>query len=149
MEYTELLRCCIFSTIACAAFAVSYNIRPKNLIIASLAALLTECVSEGMMFMGSDEFAACFAAGAVGALYSEIMARILKNPANMYLIISIIPLVPGGMLYSTMSAFVSGDINKGLELSARVIGIAGAIAVGVFFVFAVFKCFTKIIIEKR
>lgn len=148
MDYTEIIRSCIFSTIACAAFAVSYNIRPKNLIIASLAALLTECISEGMIFLGANEFIACFAAGTAGALYSEIMARILKNPANMYLIISIIPLVPGGMLYRTMSAFVSGDINEGLALSVRVIGIAGAIAVGVFFVFAVFRCLTKIIFEK-
>ncbi len=45
---------------------------------------------------------------AVVTFYAEVLARMVKAPATVFLIPSIIPLVPGGKLYYTMRAIVDG-----------------------------------------
>ena len=66
----------------------------------------------------------------VVAVLSEIFARILKTPATIFLIIGIIPMVPGGGIYYTLEALINGDmplfVQRGMETAAS----AGAIAVG-------------------
>ena len=71
------------------------NIRGKNLIIASLGGgvawftyLLSGRLQPSIVF-------SLFLASMVGSIYSEIMARIYKNPVTMFIICAIIPLVPG------------------------------------------------------
>lgn len=44
-------------------------------------------------------------------LWSEGMARVRKAPANIFMIPGIIPLLPGGALYYTMSALIGGDMD--------------------------------------
>ncbi len=144
MDGQELIFKAVFSTAACAAFAVQYNIRPKNITAAAAGALLIEVICESLIFLGAGDIFAVFTAAAVGALFSEILARALKTPANMYLIVSIIPLVPGGMLYKTMSAFIANDLETGVNLAVKTVGIAGSIAVGVFLVSSVFRTFALI-----
>ena len=46
----------------------------------------------------------------MASLYSEIMARIRKYPAISYLIISLVPLIPGSGLYYTMTYAVGGNM---------------------------------------
>lgn len=135
----ELLRSCLFSTAACAAFAVQFNIRPKHLLLASAGSFISQIIFSFMDHLGFGEMTATFAAAAAAALFSEILARSLRVPANMYLIVSIIPLVPGGMLYSTMYAFIMHNSKMGSELALRTIGVAGAIAMGIFVVSSFFR----------
>lgn len=92
-----------------------------------------------MDHLNFSEMTATFAAAAAAALFSELLARGLHVPANMYLIVSIIPLVPGGMLYSTMYAFITHNSTIGSELALRTIGVAGAIAMGIFVVSSFFR----------
>ena len=134
-----LLRSCLFSTEACAAFAVQFNIRPKHLLPASVGGFISQIIFSFMDYMNFGEMTATFAAAAAAALFSEILARGLPAPANMYLIVSIIPLVPGGMLYSTMYAFIMHNSKTGADLALRTIGVAGAIAMGIFVVSSFFR----------
>lgn len=46
----------------------------------------------------------------VVAVYSEIMARLYKAPATVYLVVGLIPLVPGGGIYYTMEYCINGDM---------------------------------------
>ena len=55
-----------------------------------------------------------------------------KAPVNMYLIVGIIPLVPGGLMYYTMLALVTGDNETFLDRAADAFGEAAAIAMGIF-----------------
>ncbi|MGN1417234.1 MAG: threonine/serine exporter family protein [Oscillospiraceae bacterium] len=135
----ELLRSCLFSTAACAAFAVQFNIRPKHLLLASAGGFISQIIFSFMDYLNFGEMTSTFAAAAAAALFSEILARGLHVPANMYLIVSIIPLVPGGMLYSTMYAFIMHNSETGADLALRTIGVAGAIAMGIFVVSSFFR----------
>ncbi len=62
-----------------------------------------------MMHLGCHDFIACFVAATVGALYSQIMARVLRAPATVFLVPAVIPLVPGRGLYYTLSSFMHGE----------------------------------------
>ena len=77
-------------------------------------------------------FLQSFAASAATAVWSEVLARVKKTPAQQYLIIGLIPLVPGGTLYYAMSALVRQDWAQaqfyGYRVSAFVLGIAAGVS---------------------
>jgi len=125
-------------------FGILFNIRGKNLIIASIgggAAWFTYLLSGKLQ--PSIVFS-LFLAAMVGSIYSEIMARIYKNPVTMFIICAIIPLVPGGgMYYATLEA-VKGNLTVALTKGAETLFSAGAIAVGIVFVASISAIFKKI-----
>ncbi len=71
-------------------------------------------------------------------LYAELLARLVKAPATVFLIPSIIPLVPGGRLYYTMRAIVDGNEIKAKIFAKQTLVIALGIAVGIVIVSLVF-----------
>ena len=75
---------------------------------------------------------------AVVTLYAEVLARVVKAPATVFLIPSIIPLVPGGRLYYTMRAIVDGDADSAKIYAMETIVIALGIAVGIVVISLVF-----------
>ena len=62
----------------------------------------------------------------------------IKAPATVFLIPSIIPLVPGGRLYYTMRAIVDGDADSAKIYAMETIVIALGIAVGIVVISLVF-----------
>lgn len=72
-----------------------------------------------------------FVAALVIGMYAEIIALIRKVTPSVYIICAVIPLVPGYLVYETMSSAIHKQtqtmINKGLETLL----IAGALSVGI------------------
>lgn len=68
------------------------------------------------------------------AIYAEIMARLLKAPATGFLVVGILPFVPGGGIYYTMEYCLSGDTQLFLSTGIHTFGVAGAVAVGLLLV---------------
>ncbi|MEG1896309.1 MAG: threonine/serine exporter family protein, partial [Oscillospiraceae bacterium] len=91
---------------------------------------------------GSDIIQNLLAAFAV-ALFSELMARVFKTPATVFLIIGILPMVPGGGIYYTMEYCVSGNTAMFLEKGLHTFAIAGAIAVGVSLASSIVRIFSS------
>lgn len=125
----------IYTLIATVCFGIIFNIKGKNLIFASLGGgfswyiyLLTSS------YLPNYGILPFFIASIIVSIYSEIMARILKTPVTTFIICAIIPLVPGGGMYNTMFQSIQGNINESLSLGFQTLGIAGAVAIGVFFV---------------
>ncbi|MBU3180793.1 threonine/serine exporter family protein [Clostridium psychrophilum] len=133
-----------YAFLSSLGFGILFNIRGKLLIIASLGgglAWLTYLISGRLQ--PSIVFS-LFLASMVGSIYSEIMARIYKNPVTMFTICAIIPLVPGGgMYYATLEA-VKGNLNVALAKGAETLFSAGAIAVGIVLVASISTIFKKI-----
>ena len=89
-----------------AGFALIFNVRKQLLPLAALGGvvcwgvyLLAGCATKSV-------FLQSFAASAATAVWSEVLARVKKTPAQQYLIIGLIPLVPGRTLYYAMGALV-------------------------------------------
>ncbi|MBU3175086.1 threonine/serine exporter family protein [Clostridium estertheticum] len=133
-----------YAFLSSLCFGVLFNIRGKNLIIASLGgglAWLTYLISGRLQ---TSLVFSLFLASIVGSIYSEIMARLYKNPVTMFVICAIIPLVPGGgMYYATLEA-VKGNFTVALTKGAETLFSAGAIAVGIVLVASISTIFKKI-----
>ncbi|MCB2358900.1 threonine/serine exporter family protein [Clostridium estertheticum] len=133
-----------YAFLSSLCFGVLFNIRGKNLIIASLGgglAWLTYLISGKLQ---PSLVFSLFLASMVGSIYSEIMARLYKNPVTMFVICAIIPLVPGGgMYYATLEA-VKGNFTVALTKGAETLFSAGAIAVGIVLVASISTVFKKI-----
>ena len=130
-----------YAFLSSLCFGVLFNIRGKNLIIASLGgglAWLTYLISGRLQ---PSLVFSLFLASMVGSIYSEIMARLYKNPVTMFVICAIIPLVPGGgMYYATLEA-VKGNFTVALTKGAETLFSAGAIAVGIVLVASISTIF--------
>lgn len=128
--------------IGTAAFSLIFRIRLRMLPFAALGGFLAWLVwrmtSDFLLFNAftSNLFAALCVTG-----YSEILARVLKTPSTIFLTPSILPLVPGANIYSTLVALVDGDragfahygtltLQVGVGIAA---GIIVASIIGTFF----------------
>lgn len=114
--------------------------KPLFIFLASLTGALSWAAFLLCAHLGS-EIGQYFLATVVVSILSEVLARIMKAPAAIFLIIGIIPLVPGGGLYYTMDALINGDMQLFLEKGMSTAAYAGAIAVGVSMVTSVFRIF--------
>lgn len=125
----DLLLPCLYAFLASIAFGLVSELHSWKYL---LAAGFTGCVGWLVYLLMSDYSTVprFFAATIIAATISEIFARIFKAPATVFLVVGIIPLVPGGGIYYTMEALINGDmatfVHKGMETAAS----AGAIAVG-------------------
>ena len=74
-------------------------------------------------------------------IYSETCASLRRTPATVFLLPSLIPLVPGGSLYYTMSYLISSDYsqayNYGMSTVYVVLGIAGGVVTASLIVYAI------------
>lgn len=74
-----------------------------------------------------------FIGGMTLGVMSNIMARIYKEPATIFLIPGIIPFVPGGLAYDATSSIILSDYTGAVNITMEVIISAGSIAVGLLF----------------
>ena len=73
------------------------------------------------------------------AIFSEIMARVFKTPSTVFLIVGILPMVPGGGIYYTMKYCIEGNMDMFVSKLITTLGVAGAIAVGVSLVSSIVR----------
>lgn len=112
-------------------FALLFHVRPCHLPVATLGGGLAWLCYLVMDWLGAGLFLSSFLAAMLICLWSEMMARVRKAPANVFLMPGIIPLLPGSKLYYTMSAMVSRDSEtlflQGTGTALVAVGIAGGI----------------------
>ena len=84
--------------------------------------------------LGGSDGMATFIASFVIAVYSEVMARVRKCPAIGYLVLGLIPLIPGASLYYTMNYAVRGNMAMFSIQGMKTIELAGLMAAGVLLV---------------
>ena len=73
------------------------------------------------------------------AVLSEVLARICKMPASIFLVLGIFPLVPGSDLYQMMAYGVQGDFAAAITHGGEAFVSIVLMAVAIAFVPAVFK----------
>ena len=123
-----------YAFLSSLGFGGLFNIRGKNLIIAAIGGGLSWFTYLLTGKLQSSTVFSLFLASMVGSIYSEIMARIQKNPVTIFIICAIIPLVPGGGMYYTTLEAVKGNFDAALSKGVMTLFSAGAIAIGIVFV---------------
>ena len=120
-------------------FCMFFNVKRDKLTYGCIGGALSIVTYFICMETGMSLFAQNMVPAAVATLYAEVMARVIKAPATVFLIPGVIPLAPGGKLYDTMRAIVDGDKTKANILGQETAVIALGLAVGVVFVSVVFS----------
>ena len=141
---------CLYAVLACGGFCLIFEVKkPLFVLLCSLnggVSWLVYLLLEGVCPQATRYLIATI----VVSVLAELMARVLKAPATIFLIVGIIPLVPGGGLYYTMEALLSGDTALFALTALETAACAGAIAVGVSMVSSLARLlFRKHLVEGR
>ncbi len=121
---------CIYAFLSCAGFCLVFNIHGPGILICCTGGALGWLVYLLAAFITHNVILRFLLAAISITLFSEVMARIRRCPVTGYLIIALLPLVPGGGIYEAMLHCVRGDTQMFLSALVRTMGIAGALALG-------------------
>ena len=115
------------------SFAMFFGVRSRKLWFSLLGGALNwGLYLLAMKKIGLPATMAYALGAAAGTLYAEILARIVKTPVTVFVITSVIPMVPGGSLYSTMLGLLQGDKATFVDRGLYTLSAAGAMALGIF-----------------
>ena len=102
MNWGQVALLTVACTVAMVGIAIIFDVPPKKL----FWALIGSTISCLLMLIGDkfglDPLITNMVATAVPCVYCEIMARVLKTPTTVFMIPTLLPLVPGSRLYYTM-----------------------------------------------
>ena len=118
-------------------FSMLFGLRRRFLLPAAMGGLLCWGIYLGMDAWLHMEFLSCLIAAAFAVVYAELLARLLKTPATLFVVPGILPLVPGGSLYYTMENIVHGRMEEARVFGRQTAIAALAIAAGISFVVAI------------
>lgn len=121
----------ITAGLGAGGYSILFNIRRDKLLYASAGGALSWLVYILTSQVTTNNFITNMAAAAFATLYSEIFARIKKAPTTVFLIPSVIPMIPGGGLFYTMSAVISNDPVLFEKYSVTTIRTALGISIGI------------------
>ena len=133
--WTQYALPCLCAFAACIGFTLVFNIHGHGKLIAGFGGALGWLV---YLLGGGTILAGFFAAMAI-SLFSEAMARIRRCPVTGYLLVALLPLVPGGGIYYAMRYCVEGNTQQFLNALLETLGMAAALAVGVILASALFR----------
>ena len=116
MLWFDYILPCVCAFLACLGFTFVFNIHGVGKLICGVGGALGWLI---YLLGGSSILAAFWASAGIG-LFSEIMARLRRCPVTGYLLVALLPLVPGDTLLHTF-------------------GMASALAVGAMLTASLFR----------
>ena len=133
-DFLEILKLLIAAAVGSLAFTLFFCSQPKRCIPSMLGGLITGGIYILLIRLTHQDFFSNMCAAAIAMIYCEICARVTRAPTVIYIIPALFPLVPGGALYYTISALVSGNYANALSNGKRTIEIALGISCGLMLI---------------
>ena len=137
----------IAALVGSVGFAIFFKMKGRQIALAGLGGAVTWMVYLFVQSFVTGYFVPYFAAAVFVAVYAEIMARINRAPATIFLTAAAVPLIPGGSLYYTMAGLVNKDEVLFTQSGEAAIVIALAIAMG-FVVVAVITRYIRAFLNR-
>lgn len=129
--------------IAIAAFAILLETPKRYLSYAGIVGAVGWFVYLVCGKVGATEVFATFLSAMAIAIVSHIFARVFKVPVTVFLIAGILPTVPGAGMYRIAYSVISGNSEMTAHYLIATLELAGAIAIGIFIVDAIFRVTQK------
>ena len=140
-EYVvQILTACLGSL----GFALIFRIEKKKLPVAALSGALTWGLYLLCGHFTDRVFLANLIASFFAAAFAEFLAHLFKAPATIFMISAVIPLVPGGTLYYTMSAIVENRQADIVRYGVLTGMTAGALAFGLLLFTGVYRYYSRL-----
>lgn len=130
-------------------FSLLFHLRKQLLLPASIGGFLCWGIYLVGIHFSEGVFVPCLLASAFAALYAEVLARIKKAPATLFLVPAVVPAIPGSTLYYTMSNAVQGEWDIARSYGYLTIQYALAIAGGISLVWAMSVMLQNVSKEKE
>ncbi len=111
-------------------FAILYNIKGKNLLLSTLGGVLGWVIYVALRPLIGDDIIRYFIASMAICLYAQKMAQLRKCPVVVFLVIAVIPLVPGYAAYKTMEALLRSDMTQFMTEALYTFKVVMAMATG-------------------
>lgn len=144
IDYLWLMQFC-WGGIAILGFSIRSNIKGWKLLFTSLGGALSWGLYLQFLNWSSSLLLSIFLATVAVCIYSELLGRLFRIPVAVFVICSIIPLVPGSGLYYAMKAYIDGNGSDFLLKMGQTLMIAGSISVAIAVVSSVTNLFRKMI----
>ena len=126
-------------------FSILFHVAWKRIPFAALGGLISwGAYLIFLPLVGEDILVANLLATAVATAYAEVLARLCKSPATVFIIPAVIPLIPGGSLYYTMYSVVTGDMDAFSSYGTATGAAALGIALGILAVTSLFNLITAL-----
>ena len=125
-------------------FALLFHVRREKLLLASLGGLLAWGVYLLMGGVSDQDVVRYFAASVVLTVYAEVLARLVKCPATLFLVTASVPLIPGASLYRTMQYFMENNLDAFSTQALTTVLLAVSIAVGMLFPTSIFQLIRRL-----
>ncbi len=130
----------LYSFLATIAFAVLFQAPRRTLLVSGVIGAIGWVVFVYLrQHLEYNSFHANFFATMSLALVCELSARIFKQPATVFLIPGIIPLVPGLGMYQGMKQIIEKSYDNGVITLLTAGTDSAAIALGIMFVASIFR----------
>ena len=141
VSHNPLVTCAV-SFAACAGFVIVFNIHGRGKLLCALGGAVTWGVYCAAEALGCDSLLCCFLATCAAAVFSEAMARVRRYPAISYLVISLLPLIPGAGIYYTALYAIRGDMALAAQYGMNTLATAGVMAAGILVVSTTVRMWT-------
>ncbi len=122
----------ISGAIGSLGFAIIFHVQKKYAVHVLSGSIICWFVylAATAWFGGNEIFLPTLISGFVTAIYAEILARVCKAPSTVFFMTSIIPLIPGRLLFYFMQAIVQEQYSKVSEYGSSTFLTALGIALG-------------------
>lgn len=118
-------------------FSSLYNLRGLKLLVAGLGGMCTWSVCLAITAASKNQYFAFLVSAMLSNLAAELLARWFKTPTTTFVVPMLIPLIPGGSLYDTMSAAVAQDWMQFAQRGQATIFLSLSLAAGIMAVSSV------------
>jgi len=131
MCFSEMFFACLWSFGACVCCCFYLNTNIRHIIwggiLGAIGWLLYKLVLSYFVSLALGYFLGAFAV----ALLAEVLASLLRAPATVFLLPGLLPLVPGGGIFSMMRYAVLQDFPMTKQTGYETLVAALAIALGI------------------
>lgn len=131
MDAQYVITTLITGILGTLGFSILFYIHPRRLPLATFGGLLCTAVYLLAGYLIGGELLPNLFGALVAAGFSEVCARLTKVPVPVYMVPCIMPLVPGGLLYSAMFNLVAGNYTTAADSAMSTLVVALGISGGI------------------
>ena len=124
------LKAFVYSFLATLGFAILFHSPKRSILPACLSSGLSWLVYEYLQISGVNYIFSAFASAFLIGIFGEFLSRRLKNPATVFILPGLIPLVPGAGMYYSMNSLINQDYNSFMAVGVKTFFTALALSFG-------------------